>query len=63
MNQINHMIHLEINPTAMFKSLKDLGLNYCEHSFTRWFTIKFPDYQHKWSRVYPQPLKNEKPSI
>ncbi|WP_184657838.1 hypothetical protein [Pedobacter cryoconitis] len=58
MNQINHMVHLEINPTAMFKSLKDLGLNCCERSFTRWFTIKFSAYQDKWSRAYPQPLKN-----
>ncbi|QNK64789.1 ISL3 family transposase [Pedobacter sp. PAMC26386] len=63
MSQINHMVHLEINPTAMFKSLKDLGLNCCERSFTRWFTINFPDYQHKWSRICPQPLKNEQPSI
>jgi len=33
MNQINHMVHLEMNPTAMFKSLKDLSLNCCERSY------------------------------
>lgn len=47
MNQVNHMVNLEINPTAMFKSLKNLGLNCCERSFTRWFTLKFPADQHK----------------
>src|SRR5690606_6874184 len=30
MSAINHMIHLEVNPTAMFKSLKDMGINCCE---------------------------------
>ena len=63
MNQVNHMVNLEINPTAMFKSLKELGLNCCERSFTRWFTIKFPAYQHKWNRACLKPLENKKPSI
>ena len=63
MNQVNHMVNLEINPTSMFKSLKDLGLNCCERSCTRWFTIKFPAYQHKWNRACLQPLENKKPGI
>ncbi|MGY4385477.1 transposase [Pedobacter sp. UYP24] len=63
MSEINHMIHLEINPTAMFKSLIDKGINCCERSFTRWFNITFPAYQHKWNRACHQPLKNPKPSI
>ena len=63
MNQVNHMINLEINPTAMFKSLKDLGMNCCERSFTRWFTIKFPAYQHKWNRACFQPSEIKKPGI
>lgn len=62
-SEIDQMVHLEINPTAMFKSLKDLGLDCCERSFTRWFTKRFPAYQHKWNRACHQPLKNPKPSI
>ena len=57
------MVNLEINPTAMFESLKDLSLNCCERSFTRCFKIKFPAYQHKWNRACLKPLENKKPSI
>jgi len=59
-NQVNHMVNLEINPTAMFKSLKDLGLNCCERSFTRWYTIKFPAYQHKWNRACLSTIRKQK---
>jgi len=61
--EINHMVSLEINPTAMFKSLKNIGLKCCERSFTRWFNIKFHDYQHKWNRACHEPLKITKPQI
>lgn len=61
--EINHMVSLEINPTAMFKSLKNIGLKCCERSFTRWFNIKFHDYQHKWNRACHEPLKITKPGI
>ncbi|MFP5081590.1 hypothetical protein [Pedobacter sp. JCM 36344] len=47
----------------MFKSLKDIGLKCCERSFTRWFNIKFHDYQHKWNRACHEPLKITKPEI
>ena len=40
-----------------------MGLNCCEPSFTRWFSIRFPAYEHKWARAVHQPLKNLKPSI
>lgn len=53
------MVDLKINPSTMFKSLKDLVLNCCERSFTRWFTIKFPAYQRKWTRASQQPLKSK----
>jgi len=63
MNEIKHMCSLEINSSAMFRSLKDLGLKCCKRSFTRWFNLNFPDYKHKWNRTYPEPLKINKPDI
>ncbi len=63
MDEIKHMCSLEINPTAMFRSLKSIGLNCCERSFTRWFYLNFPHYEHKWNRTYPEPLKVNKPKI
>jgi len=57
------MVSLEINPTSMFKSLKDIGLKCCERSFTRWFNIEFHDYQHKWNKACYEPLKITKPEI
>lgn len=62
-NEIKHMCNLEINPTAMFKSLKSIGINCCERSFTRWFGLNFPQYEYKWNRTYPEPLKVRKPQI
>jgi len=45
--EINHMVNLEIDPTAMFKSLKNIGLKCCERSFAKRFNIRFHDYQYK----------------
>ena len=55
--EIKHMCSLEINPTAMFRSLKSIGLKCCERSFTKWFSLNFSEYNHKWNRTYPEPLK------
>ncbi|MET3115692.1 transposase [Pedobacter sp. CG_S7] len=55
--EIERMCSLEINPTAMFRSLKNIGLKCCERSFTRWFNLNFPDYKYKRNRTYPEPLK------
>ncbi|WP_262886193.1 ISL3 family transposase [Sphingobacterium sp. 18053] len=62
-NEIKHMCSLKINPTAMFRSLKDIGLKCCERSFTRWFSLNFPDYKHKGNRTYTKPLKINNPDI
>lgn len=62
-NEIEHICTLEINPRAMFISLKGIELNCCERSFTGWFNLNFPDYKHKWNRTYPEPLKINKPDI
>lgn len=62
-NEIKHMCSLEANPTAMFRSLKNIGLKCCLRSFTRWFDLNFPGYKHKWNRTYPEPLKVSKPDI
>lgn len=61
--EIEHMCNLEVNPTAMFKSLKNIGLNCCERSFTRWFDLNFPNYSHKWRRTCTEPLKATKSNI
>jgi transposase len=63
MAEIKHMCSLEINPSAMYRSLGDIGLKCCERSFTRWFNLNFPDYKQKWNRTYPEPLKVSKPNI
>src|SRR5690606_32295829 len=42
-------------------SLKNIGLKCCERSFTRWFKLNFPNYDHKWNRSYPEPLRINKP--
>src|SRR5690606_2556 len=52
---------LEINPTVMFRSLKNIGLTCSKRSFTRWFNLNFPNYDHKWNRSYAEPLKISKP--
>ena len=61
--EIEQMCSLEINPTAMFRSLKTIGLRCCERSFSRWFHLNFPNYEHKWNRTYPEPLKVTKPRL
>ena len=45
--EIKHMCSLEINPSAMYRSLRGMGLKCCERSFTRWFNLNFRDYKHK----------------
>ncbi len=61
--EIRHMCSLEINPTAMFRSLKNIGIKCCERSFKRWFDLNFPEYVNKWNRTYPEPLKVTAPAI
>lgn len=61
--EIQHMCSLEINPTVMFRSLKNVGIKCCERSFTRWFDLNFPNYEHKWNRTYPEPLKVTAPAV
>ncbi|WP_317042926.1 ISL3 family transposase [Arcticibacter eurypsychrophilus] len=63
MAEIKHMCSLEINQSAMYRSLRDIGLKCCERSFTRWFNLNFRDYKHKWNRTYPEPLKVSKADI
>lgn len=62
-NEIKHMCSLEINPTAMYRSLKNIGLKCCTRSFTSWFSAHFPYYEHKWNRTYPEPLKFSKHKV
>lgn len=57
------MCSLKINPTAMFRSRKNIGLKCCLRSFTKWFDLNFPDYKHKWNTTYPKPLKVSKSDI
>ncbi len=61
--EIRHMCGLEINPTAMFRSLEKIGIKCCERSFTRWFNLNFLNYIHKWNRTYPDPLKVTAPAV
>jgi DNA-binding NarL/FixJ family response regulator len=61
--EIRHMCSLEINPTAMFRSLKNIGMKCCQRSFTRWFDLNFANYVHKGNRTYPEPLKVIAPAV
>lgn len=63
MAEIKHMCSLEINPTAMYRSLRNIGLNCCARSFTGWFDLNFPDYNHKWNRTCSEPLNVDRSDI
>ncbi|MEG1585432.1 MAG: transposase [Bacteroidales bacterium] len=44
---IHEMCNNQLNPSAMFRKLKELGFKGCIKSFTGWFDSRFPDYKFK----------------
>lgn len=49
---ISEMCNNQLNPSAMFRRLRDLGFKGCIKSFTGWFNSRFPEYKFKWNRDY-----------